>query len=78
MQYHCETECIAITAGTINEESVKGELPKVQKHMFVKEGEKAGWYDLPHDKLPKHQTFPSKFQEKLEAWKKVMTAPGLG
>lgn len=78
MQYNCEPEMIGITAGTINEDSIKGPVPKIEQHLFVKKGEKAGWYDLPDDKVPKHQGFESGFQRKIDAWKRVLTAPGLG
>jgi len=78
MQYKCDPGVIAITAGTINEQSVKGQLPKIEVHIYVKKGEKAEWYNLPDDKAPKYQTFEGSFQKKLEAWKRVLAGPGLG
>lgn len=78
MQYKCDPEVIGLTAGTIDEKSVKGRMPKIETHMFTAKGEKAEWYDLPEDKVPKYQTFECGFQKKLNAWKKVLTAPGLG
>ncbi|TVY19030.1 putative lyase [Lachnellula arida] len=68
MQYKWEPEVIHLTAGTINEQSVKGNMPKIGQHLFVQE--KAGWFSLPDDEVPKCQTFGSGFQKKLEAWKK--------
>jgi hypothetical protein len=56
MQYQCSKETISITAGSIDEKSVKGKLPKPDHHIFVEDGEKAGWYDI-EDKLPKSFKF---------------------
>ena len=77
MQYICQPERIGITAGSINEESVKGQLPKVGEHIFVEEGEKAGWYDIPDDKTPRSRRFDEPFQKKLDAWRNLLVAPGL-
>ena len=78
MQYKCQPDMIHITAGTINEESVKGPLPKVEYHIFVGQGEKAGWYDLPEDKIPRYARFTAGFQKKIDEWKKILNEPGLG
>lgn len=78
MQYNCQPDMINITAGTINEESVKSPLPKVEYHIFVEKGEKAGWYDLPEDKIPRYARFATEFQRKIDAWRKVLSEPGLG
>jgi hypothetical protein len=78
MSYKCSPETIGITAGSIDENSVRTTLPKVSEHVFVETGGKAGWYDLPDDKVPKYPRFSSRFQRKIDDWKKVMMAPGLG
>jgi hypothetical protein len=78
MQYKCQPGLISITAGSIDEESVRATLPKVSEHIFVEKGEKAGWYELPDDKIPKYSRFPPRFQKKIDEWKKVVLAPGLG
>lgn len=77
-RYKCSPETISITAGSIDENSVRTTLPKVSQHIFVEKREKAGWYDLPDDKIPRYSKFSSGFQRKLDEWKKVVLAPGLG
>jgi hypothetical protein len=78
MQYKCEQDQIHLSAGSINEESVKGVLPKAKTHIFVGEGKKAGWYDLPSDDLKRHATFSASFHEKIDRWKEAFLGPGLG
>ncbi|TVY29707.1 hypothetical protein LHYA1_G000943 [Lachnellula hyalina] len=70
MQYKWEPELIHLTAGTINEQSVKGNMPKIEQHIFVQQ--KAGWHDLLDDGVPKQETFGSGFQKKLAAWKREL------
>jgi len=77
MQYKCSPDRISITAGTIDEESVTGTLPKIDHHVFVGAGKGAGWYDIP-DHLPRYSEFSTGFQKRIDEWKKVFTAPGLG
>lgn len=78
MQYKCEKDQIHLTAGSINEESVKGVLPKASAHIFMGDGEKASWYDLPSDGLRRQATFSTAFQKKIDDWKEVFRGPGLG
>jgi hypothetical protein len=78
MQYKCEPERISITAGSINEESVRGVLPKIKAHIFVDSMDKAGWYEIPKDNVPRYSKFSTGFQKKLDVWKQVLTAPGFG
>jgi len=75
MQYNCETEVIEITAGSIDEGSVKGALPAAGRHIFL--GEKAGWYVLPDDGLERYEGFPEGFQRKLDEWKTGQAVPKL-
>ncbi|KAL3422451.1 glutathione-dependent formaldehyde-activating enzyme [Phlyctema vagabunda] len=49
-------DTISISASSIDEATIKGQLPKAKKHIFV--GEKASWYDLPSDGLGKFEKFP--------------------
>lgn len=78
MTYRCEPNVISITAGTFDEDSVRGKLPGVKQHIFVEEKVKT-WYELPeNDGVPKYSGFSSVFQKKIEAWKKVLNSPGLG
>jgi len=78
LQYKCQPEQISITAGTIDEDSVKGELPKVEAHIFVDSMEEAGWYELPKDGIKRYGKFSTRFQRKVDAWKQVLTSPGFG
>ncbi|TVY60784.1 hypothetical protein LSUE1_G008303 [Lachnellula suecica] len=76
MQYHCEPEVISIAAGSIDEGSVKGKLPKVDQNIFV--GQKAGWFELPEDGVRSTETFGSAFLKKIEDWEKALKSPGVG
>lgn len=61
MYYEAGPEELAITAGSIDEASVKGALPKVDHHVFVKE--RAGWCQhWVEDRLPKYERFPPGFE----------------
>ncbi|KAE9375425.1 DUF636 domain-containing protein, partial [Stipitochalara longipes BDJ] len=70
MQYKCQPELISITAGSIDEDSVKTTLPNLSEHIFVEEVEKAGWYELPDDKVTRYSRFPPMFQKKIDEWKR--------
>jgi len=74
MQYKFQQDQISITAGSINEESIQGILPKVTAHIFVQE--KAGWDHLPEDRAPRYTKFTTGFQKKVDAWKEVFSGPG--
>ena len=77
MSYLCQPERVSISAGSIDEKSVKGKFPKIDENIFVGEGQKAGWYNI-DDKLPKHRGFDAPFQKKLDKWRELLRAPGLG
>lgn len=55
MKYKSEPELIWITAGSIDEGSLKGKLPFPSQHIFLKE--KAPWYQLPNDGIARYQGF---------------------
>ena len=76
MQYKFQPGRISITVGSINEESVKGQLPAVGCHIFVAEGEKAAWYVIPDDGIPRYSHFPIEFQKKIDARKLEVRASG--
>lgn len=65
MKYDHQPGAIGLAAATIDEMSVKGELPKVDHHIFL--DEKAGWYDLPDDNLERFAQHRPKFQKALDA-----------
>lgn len=67
MSYHCEPDVIGIVLGTVDEETVNGILGKSGAHIFV--DEKAGWYELPEDNVPRYSGFPSSFQAIINDWK---------
>jgi len=60
MQYKSSPDRISITAGSINEESIKGPLPKIKEHIFLDQSKKPGWYDLPEDGLPRVRNIKAK------------------
>jgi hypothetical protein len=75
MQYKCQPDLISITAGSIDEESVNATLPKVSEHIFVEKGEKAGWYEIPDDKIPRFSRFPPRFQKKIQEVRAYLLVP---
>jgi hypothetical protein len=78
MRYLCEPESIHMTAGTIEEQSVKGKLPKVKHCIFVPEA-KGMWYDVGVDeKIPRYRGFRGEFQKAIDDWRRVFLQPGLG
>lgn len=71
MQYKFQQERISITAGSIDEESVKCGLGvKPSEHIFLRE--KAEWFEVPDDGVPRYEGFPDEFQRKLDSWKQGM------
>jgi hypothetical protein len=77
MQYRCEPETIYLTVGTFDK--VKGELPKVEMHIFTEGGKKiGGYYDIPKDDVPQYAKHRDGFEKKLSAWKETFLGPGLG
>jgi hypothetical protein len=75
MKYYHEKDDIGVTAGSIDEKSVKGVLPKPSKNIFL--AEKAWWYDLPDDGTGRYSYHTENFQKSLDALKKtdVMGGP---
>lgn len=68
MTYYAQPDTIAVAAGTIDEESVKGELAKLDSHIFV--SEKSGWFRLPDDGVKRYEKFPPGYEDALETWKR--------
>jgi len=66
MYYHCQMDKTGIVAGTIDRDSVKGELPPLGVHIFV--GDKEKGYELPDDGIPRFEGHTPDFEAKLEAW----------
>lgn len=67
MAYYATPDTIGVAVGTIDEESVQGELAKPDSHIFV--GDKAGWFTLPEDGLARYANFTPGFTDALEKWK---------
>jgi len=72
MQYNFQPDRIYMTVGSIDEESMEGSLPKIKSHIFVEERSKAGWFDLPEDRVPRISRFSEEFQKKIDAWKQAL------
>lgn len=54
-QHESKLDEVFIAAGTIDDDSVKGQLPKPSEYIFLKE--KALWFDVPNDGLLRHDAF---------------------
>lgn len=68
MKYKCQPDKISIAAGTIDEDSVEGELGQVTAHIFL--SQKAGWYTIGEDGLKRWDRFGDDFQSKIDEWEK--------
>jgi hypothetical protein len=67
MHYDCDAGVMLVTAGSIEEESVTGKLPKPGCHIFL--AEKAGWFEVPDDKLERFKGFSDEtYDKKIEGW----------
>ena len=53
-----------MAAGTIDDSTLKGDLPRVPVHIFVEE--KAIWHDLADDGGPRYARHEPEFQENLD------------
>lgn len=74
MQYLYKPEVIDLTAGTIDEESVKGKLPEVKSSIFVSEGK--GRWDV-EVRGPIFEGFSEGMQRNIDAWKELHSGPGV-
>ena len=74
MTYYAIPDTIGVASGTVDEQSVQGELPKVHNHIFVKD--KAKYHDIPDDGAPRYEAFPPGFEEDLEKWKQQVPRSG--
>jgi hypothetical protein len=52
--------------GTVDNESLVGEVGKPDEHIFLKE--KAAWWIVPDDGIVRHEAFDETFQRRLEGW----------
>ena len=68
MKSHLELDSIDIAAGTIDDDSVEGDLVPVSAHTFV--SQKASWYTIGEDGLKKWDRFTGEYQLKLDEWEK--------
>lgn len=72
MQYKFQPEKVGITAGSIDEESVRGGVLgksfELRGHIFLRE--KARWFEVPDDGVERFDGFTEEFQGKIDSWKK--------
>ena len=66
MQYYLQPERLSVAAGTLDRSTEL--LPAPKEHIFLRE--KASWFKVPDDGLPRFEEFDPPFQGKLESWKK--------
>jgi hypothetical protein len=70
MAYHFEEGIIGLTMGSVVEESVRGEFPKMSKHIFVDETMNVGGWEIPNDGLQRQKGFTKDFEAEMDAWKR--------
>lgn len=73
MEYYADPKTVGVAAGTIDEESVTRQLVGPSNHIFV--SEKASWFTLPDDGLPRYEKFSPTFQKMLDTWKSGQKSP---
>lgn len=64
MIYYHQPEHIGILASTIDKESIRGDLAKLNYHIFLEE--KVNWYNLPDDEVRRFGKYRPGFQEQLD------------
>lgn len=74
MQYHCEPDIVGVAVGTIDEDSLTEQLRGPSNHIFV--AEKASWFNIPNDGLPRYETFSPEFMKMLDAWRNNQSSKG--
>lgn len=68
MKSHLELDSIDIAAGTIDDDSVEGDLVPVSAHIFV--SQKASWFAIGQDGLKRWDRFTGGYQLKLDEWER--------
>ena len=67
MKYSCGPQYTSVAMGIVNDDSLKGNLPKPKEHIFLKE--KASWWELDNrDGLLRHETFDERFGNIMRKW----------
>ena len=66
MKYPCDPQKTHIPLGIIDDDSVRGKLPKPKEHIFLKE--KASWWELLDDGLGRCETFGEPWPEMTREW----------
>ena len=74
MQYHHIPDTVGVAAGTIEEDSLKEQLSGPSNHIFV--AEKASWFTIPNDGLPRYEAFSPEFTKMLDAWRNNPSSEG--
>ena len=69
MKYNCYPEVTDIPMGSVDDESVKGQLPTPPEEIFLKE--KAGWWRLVEKgEVTRYESGPESFGKNMESWAK--------
>ncbi|KAI9738486.1 MAG: hypothetical protein M1818_005383 [Claussenomyces sp. TS43310] len=68
MKYEAYPTIIFVAAGTIDEKSVEGNLPKRRLHIYAGKGKKAAWFDLPDDGIPRRDAMGPEFRRGIDEW----------
>ena len=67
MRYHCQPDDTDVAMGSVNEESVVGDMVKPQSQIFLKE--KAKWWNIRDcDGRDIYEGFDEPFAERLKKW----------
>ena len=66
MKYSCEPQHTSVAMGIVDDESVKGELPKPKGHIFL--GEKASWWEMADDGLERWELYTKDFPQIMNKW----------
>lgn len=74
MSYVFEADWVGITLGSVHEESLQGEFPKIGKHIFLKEKAKIGGLELADDGAKRWQDHTDVFAKQIEEWERDVKA----
>jgi hypothetical protein len=68
MSYHFENDDVGIALGSVEEDSVRGEFPKVAKHIFLGEMGTLVGYLVPDDGTERWEGHTDVFQKLVDKW----------
>jgi len=68
MSYHFEKDDVGVALGSVDEDSVNGKFPSVEKHIFLGEMGALGGFKVPDDGAKRFEGHTDVFAKVIEKW----------